>query len=400
MSVLKTYGERPNHFRLEEGGDEFYIGSEIGQYLRLYRGAIYKKYPQLWKKLATLEEKRKLGDMKLSQSYLNTNIMLVKREEVDEILNGLDDKYRAVAMGHGHGSRSSMPPEPRPEQKIIPALTPQSSRSSARVSLGSQSASNASLMGSQISTGIHHLDAIPCSTPVTHTRIGHRKLRSFPFAFDDTNPAALHENAAQPESLVPIRLDMEIEGYKLRDCFCWNRNETLITPEMFAEILCDDLELPPTSFVPAIAGAIRQQLEASSGLEAPQQPDLRCVLKLNIHVGNQSLSDQMEWDMGCEENSPEAFAQRLCADLGIGGEFVQAVAYSIRGQLAYNARTYAFSETPLPTVECAFRRPDDADQWGPSLETLSDAEMEKKIRDQDRNTRRMRRLANASTPGW
>ena len=45
------------------------------------------------------------------------------------------------------------------------------------------------------------------------------------------------------------------------------------------------------------------------------------------------------------------------------------------------------SETPLPTLEVAIRNQNDADQWCPFLETLTDAEMEKKIRDQDRNTR-------------
>ena len=34
-------------------------------------------------------------------------------------------------------------------------------------------------------------------------------------------------------------------------------------------------------------------------------------------------------------------------------------------------------------------------RWSPLVEQLSDAEMEKKLRDQDRNTRRMRRLAAA-----
>lgn len=46
-----------------------------------------------------------------------------------------------------------------------------------------------------------------------------------------------------------------------------------------------------------------------------------------------------------------------------------------------------FSEAPLPTVEVPFRPPSESDQWAPFLETLTDAEMEKKIRDQDRNTR-------------
>ncbi|KJH39963.1 hypothetical protein DICVIV_14127, partial [Dictyocaulus viviparus] len=36
--------------------------------------------------------------------------------------------------------------------------------------------------------------------------------------------------------------------------------------------------------------------------------------------------------------------------------------------------------------------PAKAEVWVPFLETLTDAEIEKKMRDQDRNTRRMRRL--------
>lgn len=43
-------------------------------------------------------------------------------------------------------------------------------------------------------------------------------------SFDDHDPAVIHENATQPEVLVPIRLDMEIEGQKLRDAFTWNMN--------------------------------------------------------------------------------------------------------------------------------------------------------------------------------
>ena len=134
----------------------------------------------------------------------------------------------------------------------------------------------------------------------------------------------------------------------------------------------------------------------------------------------------------CEaENSPERFSHRLCSELGLGGEFIPTIAYSLRGQLQWNQRSYAFrsakrsstlsqtfgcqitlcklwsvvenfdnltsfSESPLPTVDCPFRTPSEAENWGPFLETLTDAEMEKKIRDQDRNTRRMRRLAQTA----
>lgn len=50
----------------------------------------------------------------------------------------------------------------------------------------------------------------------------------------------------------------------------------------------------------------------------------------------------------------------------------------------------------MPVVDCPFRNSNDADQWGPFLETLTNAEIEKKMRDQDRNTRRMRRLVNSN----
>lgn len=56
-------------------------------------------------------------------------------------------------------------------------------------------------------------------------------------------------------------------------------------------------------------------------------------------------------------------------------------------QLVLCIMFFSISEAPLSVVETPFRPPSDADQWSPFLETLTDAEMEKKIRDQDRNTR-------------
>uniref|UniRef100_A0A672J2K4 SWI/SNF-related matrix-associated actin-dependent regulator of chromatin subfamily B member 1 n=1 Tax=Salarias fasciatus TaxID=181472 RepID=A0A672J2K4_SALFA len=322
LALSKTFGQKPVKFQLEQDGDFYMVGSEVGNYLRMFRGSLYKRYPSLWRRLASVEERKKIvasshGEWTLSA----TSVTLLKASECEEIFEGNDEKYKAVSI-------STEPP--------------------AYVS------------------------------------------------FDDHDPAVIHENAAQMEALVPIRLDMEIDGQKLLDCCCWK----LMTPEMFAEILCDDLDLNPLAFVPAIASAIRQQIESyptDSILE--EQADQRVIIKLNIHVGNISLVDQFEWDMSERENSPESFALKLCSELGLGGEFVTTIAYSIRGQLSWHQRTYAFSENPLPTVEIAIRNTGDADQWCPLLETLTDAEMEKKIRDQDRNTRRMRRLANTA-PSW
>lgn len=57
--------------------------------------------------------------------------------------------------------------------------------------------------------------------------------------------------------------------------------ETMITPEQFAEVLCDDLELPSSSFSAAIASSIRQQCEQFSGDMIPDdEEDRRVIIKV------------------------------------------------------------------------------------------------------------------------
>jgi hypothetical protein len=56
--------------------------------------------------------------------------------------------------------------------------------------------------------------------------------------------------------------------------------EQLITPEMFAEILCDDLDLNTMAFVPAIAQAIRQQLESHHNDFLEDNSDQRITIKV------------------------------------------------------------------------------------------------------------------------
>ena len=93
----------------------------------------------------------------------------------------------------------------------------------------------------------------------------------------DLYPSLLR-NANEPVELVPIRLDMEVEGVKLRDFFCYNKNERLITPEVLAQSVCDDLDLPD-SFVLAVAQSIQQQLEVFEQL--PPIDGTRIILCVN-----------------------------------------------------------------------------------------------------------------------
>jgi len=372
-SLPRTFGQKPAKFQLEEGGEYYMIGSEVGNYLRLFRGSLYKRYPSLWRRMATAEERKIIATRSpdIGHSTLATNVSLLKAVEVQDVYEGNDECYRAASASNTHSESVSRDSNKHKRSNQWVPTIPNTS---------------------------HHLDAVPCATGISHIPKSKKKIRTFPYCYDDHSSASIHTNASQPEVLVPVRLDMEVDGQKLRDTFCWNKNEQLITPEMFAEVLCDDLDVNPGTFVPLIAQAIRSQIEAfptSDNLILSDQADQRVIIKLNVHVGNISLVDQFEWDMSEPNNSPEKFAAKLCQELGLGGEFITAITYSIRGQLSWHQRTYAFSENNLPHVEMAFRNSSEADQWCPFLETLTDAEMEKKIRDQDRNTRRMRRLAAA-----
>jgi len=80
-----------------------------------------------------------------------------------------------------------------------------------------------------------------------------------------------------------------------------------------------------------IASSIRSQIEAAPAADdIPTEP--QCVtLKLNIQIGNVSLVDQIQWDLSEKANSPEKFAVKLCQELGLGGEFITAISYSLRG---------------------------------------------------------------------
>lgn len=87
--------------------------------------------------------------------------------------------------------------------------------------------------------------------------------------------------AKLPEILIPVRLEYEHEAYKLRDTFTWNLRgsrlclfsggspitnhpltpETLVTPEIFASHLCEDLRLPYHPFYKEIVAQIKRHLE-------------------------------------------------------------------------------------------------------------------------------------------
>lgn len=201
----------------------YYIGADVGAYLKYHRGTLYKRYPQMWKRLASMEEKRQLQDRGCSASYINSNVMLLKAGEVEEIFEGHEDKYRSaggVAAGGGGLGSVSATPSGGANRFADPSASKANSRG------------GSTWMNQQVSSGSHHLESVPCSTPIAHGR-GHPKNREYAYVADDLdNYKRVLENAQQGNELVPIRLDMELDNIKLRDTFCYNKNEKMVTPEM------------------------------------------------------------------------------------------------------------------------------------------------------------------------
>ncbi len=57
------------------------------------------------------------------------------------------------------------------------------------------------------------------------------------------------------------------------------------------------------------------------------------TIKLEERIGEIVLTDQFEWDINNPDNKPEEFASILCADLGLGSEFILPITHSIKSQI-------------------------------------------------------------------
>ena len=57
------------------------------------------------------------------------------------------------------------------------------------------------------------------------------------------------------------------------------------------------------------------------------------MCRLDVVAGSTVLRDQLAWDVNNPEADPDAFAQTMCQDLGLDGNFVPLIAWHIRAQV-------------------------------------------------------------------
>lgn len=206
------------------------------------------------------------------------------------------------------------------------------------------------------------------------------------------------------DPLVPIRIELDVDGRHVSEFFTWNRDERRMTPEVFARVLCGDLGLDAEA-VEAISESVKEQIDTYPSTAERERMCLedegesRQIIRLDLRVGRVLLRDQFEWDLNGEENSPETFAEGLCADLGLGLEFVPVVAHATREQLRELAVYRGRKRAPQPLSEDTVLRTDDADAWEPVVECLSIDEQERIERKESREARLARRNRGRARDG-
>lgn len=231
----------------------------------------------------------------------------------------------------------------------------------------------------------------------------------------------------QTEDLVPIRLDIDWEKIKIRDTFTWNLHDRVVSPDLFAEKLVEDLGLSLETSGPLlrqISSSIQEQLmdyypqiymheeplDPHLPYSAYRNDEMRILVKLNITIGQHTLIDQFEWDINDPQNSPEEFALRMTKELSLSGEFTTAIAHSIREQAQLFTKSlyivaHPFDGRPiedpdlsasfLPTpVSSSFRPYQAAKEHTPYLYELNEADLERTEISISREQRRQKRSIN------
>lgn len=203
-----------------------------------------------------------------------------------------------------------------------------------------------------------------------------RFIKSRPFyAYPHSHPlpSASYFESARPPSLLPIRVEFETETHRVRDVFTWNIHEAHLTPEIFAAVFCNDLELAQIPYAEIVATQIRAQLEegnewgvgwatgvgglggdavasgeadwelptlgesSSSMGAATEISDCRVILSIDVQIFTYHLIDNIEWDL-LSPLTPEAFAKQLCKELGLGGDAWALVSHAVHEELIKHKR--------------------------------------------------------------
>lgn len=151
--------------------------------------------------------------------------------------------------------------------------------------------------------------------PANKTLVQMAQLQPYP-RYDSSELAV---TARVSQVLLPIKVELEAEGYLVRDMFTWNRNEPLLSPLTFARRFLRDLDLPHQPYDEIIASSIQQQLDDADTADfvvnpvpgGPWAPRYQFGSpEYNALSRTEKRKDTRRWDWGLDLQAQEPTSKR------------------------------------------------------------------------------------------
>jgi hypothetical protein len=135
--------------------------------------------------------------------------------------------------------------------------------------------------------------------------------------------------------MMPIRIDIEADGCKLREAFLWRPDDPLLTPARLAHLLCDDFGVDRAVFTPLLTQSITEQWQDYQAfVDAKRGVSFRLVkarIPLDVIVGGVQFVDEggVVVDVGEEVGVLLKVGEGMCKDYELPAEFGPAISFSL-----------------------------------------------------------------------
>lgn len=217
--------------------------------------------------------------------------------------------------------------------------------------------------------------------------------------------------------VIPIKVKVTTNGAVVNDRFLWDLNDPTTTPELFVSILADELDLSRNA-ESMVLSQMKEQIQTYRDLFAnpnntiidqflSNEKEFHVVLDVSTNIGEDFFTDKVEWDLLDSSLTPERFADTVVSDLGLKPEFRTAIAvalyeemYKLKKELIENPQQVSQYIDSLPFFNLAqpgkvqglrYDVKKYGEEFTPSVERLSEWEIEKRETEKERNLRRRKR---------
>lgn len=155
---------------------------------------------------------------------------------------------------------------------------------------------------------------------------------------DPTAPIVTSQTPLSPQ-LVPLRVDVETDGCKLREAFLWRPEQSGDPQDMqssahrIAMTLCDDFDLDRVAFGPAIQQSIAEQLQDHQAFTEARKgvsfAGVKAFVVVDVLIGAIHLQDRLLVDVGSEQPVLMAVGERVAFEAQLPAEFGPAVSFAL-----------------------------------------------------------------------